>query len=170
MKALRMMLLLGAVACTTQGAALEPSGAADIPTASGPFSGTWEACEGASAPEECSRYVLVQRGERICGTWSYVASGRAYEGRVVANVTTATQATRTHVCGRPGSETSTTCEDGWQSIERPFVLCEGGLADLVDEAGSGSCLADYRPVPTLAADEAALMTQPWMQKCLTPDR
>src|SRR5690606_7839300 len=73
----------------------------------GPFSGAWGSCEGASAPEECSRYLLVQRGERICGTWSYLASGQAYDGRLVARATSPTQARRTHVCGRPGSETDT---------------------------------------------------------------
>src|SRR5690606_16790247 len=107
MKALGLMLLLGVVACTTPGNAQEPAAATDMPAVSTPFGGNWESCEGASTPEECARDVLVQRGGRICGTWSYVASGQAYEGRVIAQASSATEARRTHICGRPGSETDT---------------------------------------------------------------
>lgn len=167
MKALGMMLLLGVAACTVPGTAQEPAGAA-MPAASAPFAGSWESCEGASTPEECARYVLVQRGGRICGTWSYVASGQAYQGRVIAQAISATQARRTHVCGRPGSETGTDCEDGWQSIDRPLLLCDGRLADLIGK--DGSCPADYQPAPAPEGDATALLTQPWVQQCLSTDR
>lgn len=168
MKTLGMMLLFGVAACTTPGIAQEAASGAAVPATPAPFAGSWESCQGASAPEECARYVLVQRGRRVCGTWFYVASGQAYQGRVVAHAISPTQARRTHVCGRPGSETGTECDDGWESIDRPLLLCGGGLADLVRK--DGSCMADYRPVGAAEGDVSALLIQPWVQQCLLADR
>lgn len=168
MKALGMMLLFGVAACTTPGTAQEAASGTAMPATSAPFAGDWASCEGASTPEECARYALVQRGGRICGTWSYVASGQAYQGRVIAQAISATQARRTHVCGRPGSETGMDCEDGWESIDRPLLLCDGGLADLVGK--DGTCLADYQPAAARGGDKAALLAQPWVQRCLSTDR
>lgn len=130
-----------------------------------PFAGAWHACEGTSAPEECSRYLLVQRGDRICGTWSYLASGKAYEGRVVARVTSPTHALRTHVCGRPGSETDTECVDGWQHVDKPLLLCGAKLGDLA--GAQGECVADYEAAPSLHHKWTALQGEPWVQDCLS---
>jgi len=131
----------------------------------GLFAGTWQSCDGASSPEECSRYLLVQRGERICGTWHYFASGKAYDGRVVARATSSTQAQRTHVCGRPGAETDTECRDGWQRVDRPLRLCDGRLGDLA--SADGACFADYEAAPTPEDELAALQLEPWVQECLS---
>ena len=166
MQALRMMLLLGLVACSTPGVEYKV-GAATAPAASTPFAGSWEACEGTSSHGECSRYVLMQRGERICGIWFYVASGKSYEGRVIARATSATTARRTHVCGRPGSETGMECEDGWESIDRPLQLCDGKLDDL--GGGDGTCLAGYHPAPASRGDHASLSAHSWVQDCLSTD-
>lgn len=170
MRALRLLVLLGLAACTEAKAG--HAGARDLPDASNtpaahPFSGAWAACEGATSAAECSRYLLLQRGDRICGTWSYSASGQAYDGRVVARATSSTEAQRTHVCGRPGSETSTECEDGWQRVDKPLRLCGGHLSDLAGVGGA--CFADYQPVPTHEHEREALLQQPWVQDCLSRD-
>ncbi len=176
MRALGLMVLLGLAACAEQSAGhvgvgeapprAVPQDASVEPT-DGPFAGTWEACEGTASPEECSRYVLLQRGDRICGTWSYFASGQAYEGRVIARATSSTEARRTHVCGRPGSETDTECDDGWQRIDKPLRLCDGNLGDLT--GADGACFADYRAVPTPEEERDALHARLWLQDCLSRD-
>ncbi|WP_457018135.1 hypothetical protein [Luteimonas sp. A482] len=161
-----MALLLGVAACSASTAGLE-TGAARDPhgTNTTPFTGEWQACQGTTSPEECSRYQLVQRGSRICGTWSYVASGKAYEGKVVAQSSSPTQARRTHVCGRPGSETDTGCDTGWQLVDKPLQLCDGMLGDLPD--ASGACHADYARTPNAQAALDALAAEPWVRACLS---
>jgi hypothetical protein len=182
MRSLGMVGLLALAACAAAGGGREGAGTAHgdtdsrqsassmtrAPTTSAAqeaFSGAWQACAGTSSPEECSRYLLVQRGDRICGTWSYVASGQAYEGRVVARATSATHARRTHVCGRPGSDTETECVDGWQRIDRPLLLCDGRLGEIV--GADGACIADYRPAPALQGALATLQAAPWVRACLS---
>lgn len=182
MRALGMVAMLAVAACAGagtghDGGAVAPTGvgkdhsrlpsqqAASESSPSQPFAGAWESCEGASSPEECSRYLLVQHGDRICGTWSYLASGKAYNGRVVARVTSPTQARRTHVCGRPGAETDTECSDGWQSIDKPLLLCGGRLGDLA--GADGACVADYQPAPASQAGWTALQVASWVRDCLS---
>ena len=138
--------------------------AADV-TGGGPFAGGWEACTGARSPDECHRYLLVQRGDRICGTWSYVASGREYEGRLIARATSATAARRTHVCGRAGSVTTTECDAGWQGTEAPLHLCNGRLGDM--PGADGRCVADHLPMSESSQRMAELMAQDWVQACLS---
>lgn len=182
MRSLGMMALLGLAACAGPGAGhggggMPSSDGGERPSErsvgqeireapnDGPFAGVWETCEGATSPEECSRYLLVQRGDRICGTWSYLASGKAYDGRLIARATSATQARRTHVCGRPGAETDTECGDGWQSVDRPLLLCEGKLGDLA--SAYGDCVADYQAVPAPQDEWQALLAEPWVLDCLS---
>ena len=134
------------------------------------FAGVWQACEGATHPDECSRYVLLQRGDRLCGTWSYIATGRGYDGRLIGRVESPTEARRTHVCGRPGSESSIECDDGWQQISKPLQLCDRklvDLVDLVDLVGPGvACSGVYKRKRRAAAELQALAGQPWMVACL----
>lgn len=178
MRALGMMTLLCLAACAgPDGGSVAPAGvggsrpapsaqqAALEKSPGGPFAGAWQSCEGASSPEECSRYLLVQRGDRICGTWSYLASGKAYDGRVVAHATSSTEARRTHVCGRPGAETDTECSGGWQRIDKPLLLCDGKLGDLTDT--DGACFADYQAVPSSQREMEALQMEPWLRDCLS---
>lgn len=161
-------LVLVACAATAEDATAPPksspavSGAAS-PNAGGPFSGTWDACEGATSPDECSRYVLVQRGERICGTWFYIASGDGYDGRLMAQARSATDARRRRVCGRPGSEASTECSDGWDPSDEPLRICDGRLAD--SASADGACNAQFARVED-AEDAAALAREPWVRECL----
>lgn len=178
MRAFGLMAVIGLAACAgpsagqgngiaaTDNAADAPPAQQDPPQASvsAPFAGAWESCEGAASPDECSRYVLVQRGDVICGTWSYFATGKGYEGRVVAQAISETKARRTHVCGRPGSETDTECTIGWQTIDKPFELCEGKLSDMA--GADRSCFADYESVPVPQDELAALEAEPWLKTCL----
>jgi len=169
MRTIAMALLLGIAACSASTAGLE-AGAAAGPhgTETTPFAGEWRACQGAPAPQECSRYQLLQRGSRICGVWSYVASGKAYEGRVIAQAMSPTLARRTHVCGRPGSETDTACAAGWQPVDKPLLLCDGRLGDLPD--AGGVCHADYDRVPEAEEALDVLASTPWIRACLAGHR
>lgn len=129
-----------------------------------PFAGFWQSCNGPASPEKCSRYQLLQQGDRICGLWSYVATGDRYEGRVIAKALSATKARRIRVCGRAGSETQTQCDDGWDIIDKPLHLCDSRLGDLEGEAGT--CFADFERVRGDADWQEALVTQPWIKACL----
>ncbi|WP_066261981.1 hypothetical protein [Hydrogenophaga flava] len=132
---------------------------------SAPFAGSWVSCGRNDSPDLCSRYLLLQRGKRICGTWSYVASYKSYDGRVVAEAVSSVEARRTRICGRPGSETRTECEDGWETIDRPLHLCDEKLGDL--DGKGGRCYAGFvrvkRPDPSLEE----LAAEPWVQACLS---
>lgn len=161
-----MVALLGLVACTGMRAGQagdEAAAASD--GASGTFAGEWEACQGTTAPEECGRYLLLQRGSRICGTWFYFATGKAYTGRIVAHADSSTEARRTHVCGRQSVESNTECDDGWQPIDKPLRICDGKLSD--STRADGSCFAYYQSVPLADDARDALLAEPWMQECLS---
>lgn len=134
-------------------------------TASAPFAGSWESCAGAESPDQCSRYLLLQRGQRICGTWSYFASGDSYEGRVMAEAISPVEARRTGICGRPGSETRTECEAGWDAIDRPLRLCGGKLGDL--DGKDGRCFADFERVEHPGPSLDDLAAQAWVEACLS---
>lgn len=136
----------------------------DLP-ASTPFAGVWESCAGTDAPEQCSRYLLLQRGKHICGTWSYFASGKSYEGRVIAEAMSPQQARRNRICGRPGSETRTDCDTGWETIDRPLRLCNGKLGDL--DSKDNRCFADFERVEGASSSLEEIASQPWVQACLS---
>jgi hypothetical protein len=138
----------------------------DLP-ASTPFAGVWESCAGTDAPEQCSRYLLLQRGKHICGTWSYFASGKSYEGRVIAEAMSSLEARRNWICGRPGSETRTECETGWETIDRPLRLCNGKLGDL--DSKDDHCFADFERVESGGPELEKLAVQAWVQACLSQD-
>jgi hypothetical protein len=134
-------------------------------TASATFAGSWESCVGTESSEQCSRYLLLQREKRICGSWSYFASGDIYEGRVIAEAISSTEARRTRVCGRPGSETRTECETGWDTVDRPLRLCGGKLGDL--DGKDGRCFADFERVDRRDPSLEELAAQEWVEACLS---
>ena len=136
----------------------------DLP-ASTPFAGVWESCTGTDAPEQCSRYVLAQHGKRICGTWSYFASGKSHEGRIIAETISPVEARRNRICGRPGSETRTECDIGWETIDRPLRLCNGKLGEL--DGKDGRCFADFERAEDKGRSLQELASQPWAQACLS---
>ena len=121
MRSSMMLVVLGLVACTGVGngqagneaeASAEPvaqevsavsEAVLEAPQASAAFAGQWEACEGTTSPDECSRYVLLQQGDRICGTWSYIATSDEFSGNVLARADSPTVARPTPICGRHGS-------------------------------------------------------------------
>lgn len=160
-----MVALLGLVACTGMRPGQAGSEAAASTGASGTFAGEWEACHGPTTPDECGRYQLLQRGDRICGTWFYFATGKEYRGRIIARANSPTAAVRTHVCGRPGSETDTECEDGWQRIDKPLRICKGKLS--TSTRTDGSCFGYYKAVPMANDQRDALLAEPWMKDCLS---
>lgn len=159
-----MMVVLGLAACTGLGGKHTGSDA-DTSATTGPFTGEWASCQGTTAPEEYGRYLLLQRGSRICGTWFHFASGKEYTGRIVARADSPTEARRTHVCGRPGSATDTECEEGWQRIDTPLRICDGKLSDLT--RADGSCFAYYQAVRMTDDRRDALLAEPWMEDCLS---
>ncbi|MDH5832421.1 hypothetical protein [Luteimonas kalidii] len=55
--------------------------------------------------------------------------------------------------------------DSWQRIDRPLLLCDGKLGEIVGV--DGACIADYRPTPALQDALAALQAAPWMGGCLS---
>jgi hypothetical protein len=177
-KGLGIGVLLAISVMSTTGCAKSPSQVAASPVpsptpgdakpdlpASTPFAGVWESCAGTDAPEQCSRYLLLQRGKHICGTWSYFASGKSYEGRVIAEATSSLEARRNRICGRPGSETRTECETDWETIDRPLRLCNGKLGDL--DSKDGHCFADFERVAGADRSSQELPSQPWVQACLS---
>ena len=144
---------------------LPPSRAASsTPLQDGPFSGVWEECDEEGAPDECGRYVLVQRGDRICGTWSYVATADLYTGQVQATALSDSRARRTRVCGRRGSETQTECDAGWETIDRPLQLCDGKLSESAD--ASGACNGRYERSKSPGTQLEELEAKPWVKACL----
>lgn len=181
MRAFGLIVLLGCAVCawpsagqesnatqsnSAEGASEHSAPSSAIPSSvGGPFAGAWASCDSTASPDECSRYLLIQSGDRICGTWSYFASGQAFDGRVVAHASSETKARRTQVCGRPGSETDTECAKGWQQIDKPLELCDDKLSDMA--GANGDCFADYEAVPASQTELAELEVQPWLKSCLT---
>lgn len=133
--------------------------------ASTPFAGAWESCTGTDRPEQCSRYLLLQHGTHICGTWSYFASGDSYQGRLIAEASSPLEARRKRICGRPGSETRTECETGWEAIDRPLRLCGSKLGDL--DGKDGRCFADFERAHGETHLLQELASQPWVHACLS---
>ena len=97
-----------------------------------PFTGSWIDCDRYQGYDVCSYKLLAQNGSRMCGLWSYWASGKEYQGRLTAKITGQT-ARIDRICGRPGSDTSTDCarDDGmqetWEPSDRTLFICKGAL-------------------------------------------
>lgn len=97
-----------------------------------PFAGTWIDCDRYQGYDVCSYKLLAQSGARMCGLWSYWASGKEYQGRLTAKFIGQT-AKIDRICGRPGSDTSTECArddsepPAWEPSDRTLFICKGAL-------------------------------------------
>ena len=158
-----MMLFVGLVACSAPGIGHQALDAASVPASPAAFTGPGRHAR-APLPLECSRYVLYSAASAsvalvLCRIREVVRGqgGRAHQLGVAG--------TGTHVCGRPGSETRTECRDGWDIVDRPLLLCDGKLGDLV--GSEGRCLADYQAAPASRSGHAALSEQAWVRDCLS---
>lgn len=181
MRALLLGYLLGIAGCSAMSgdqavsARPDPDTVQAVPShqslragaADGPFSGVWQLCDEGASPEECSEYRLVQNAERICGTWSYFATNAGYDGRLIARAISSTEARRVRVCGRPGSETRTECDAGWEEIDKPLRICDGKLVE--SDSNDRECRASFVRAGGADAKLRALAQEPWMQACLAGD-
>lgn len=149
---------------TAVSASPKPAPGAGIFDAGAPFTGVWEECDEGGSPDECSRYLLLQHGDQICGTWAYVATADLYYGHLEAKALSATSARRTKVCGRPGSETQTECDAGWESIDKPLELCDDKLAERTGD--TGECKARYARSAQPGTQLTTLANEPWVKACL----
>lgn len=129
---------------------------ASIPTK--PFEGEWTSCFVWKGDEICHSDFYVQEGQYICGEWEYGATNnRTYSGQMQAVAKSSTKAEIKFICGRPGSETSTECEDetngGWEKGK--------GELSIVDNHLDG-----YEHFPLKKKDRERLISQPWVKECL----
>lgn len=94
--------------------------------ADGLFSGEWNGSE---------HVYLRQVGNKVCGLWRYVATGREYEGRFTGTATL-NYLKIDQVCGTPGGRASTYCADtapkgevnvGWNPSDEGVLICDGRL-------------------------------------------
>jgi hypothetical protein len=147
-----------------------------LPTAQratgGAFQGRWKEC--GKLPDQhgnaCDGYVLVQNRDNVCGTWEYSATYQMYSGQLQAKSTSGVLAKITLICGRPGAETSTECEDeyvrdgGWEPTDKKLAICKGQLSALDDQ--NGNCIPQHKKTKISQREMRALLSQPWMQTCL----
>jgi hypothetical protein len=91
-----------------------------------PFTGEWDGSE---------HVYLRQKGNRVCGLWRYLATGREYEGRLVGTAEGNVLKVK-EVCGTPGGRTRMYCaesapkgetEVGWTPSTEMGLLCKGRL-------------------------------------------
>lgn len=97
-----------------------------------PFEGRWENCQLFKGDEICSSYVLIQKGGHVCGEWEYWATYRIYSGQLQALTKSLNQAELTLICGTPGSETNTECDNtsqhgSWEKAKGGLSICNGQL-------------------------------------------
>lgn len=90
------------------------------------FSGEWDGSE---------HIYLRQVGNKVCGLWSYVATGRGYEGRMLGTAKS-NYLKLDWACGTPGSRTRTYCDGaaprgepdvGWSPSNEEALVCNGRL-------------------------------------------
>lgn len=147
------------------------------PDAAKPFEGRWERCQLFKGQEICSSYLLVQNGARVCGEWEYWATYRTYSGQLQAKTKGQEQAELTVICGTPGSETSTDCDNTaqpngkWEKAIGGLSRCNGRL---YDEPLTASCAALskspgflYRPLSK--KDRESLSSQAWLKRACLGD-
>lgn len=142
-----------------------------------PFEGRWEICQLFKGDEICSSYVLTQRGGRVCGEWEYWATYRIYSGQLQALTKNSNQAELTLICGTPGSETSTECDNNkpphgsWQKAKGGLSICNGQLYDepLKNSCSTLSRSPGFLYQPLNKKDREYLYSQEWLKKACLGD-
>lgn len=146
-----------------------------VPDLKKPFEGRWESCQIYKGDEICSSYLLVQDGARVCGEWEYWATNRIYSGQLQAVQNGPSQAKLSLICGTPGSETSTDCDNTalpkgrWENAKGGLSICNGQLYDgpLKDTCASPSQVPGFFFRPLGKKDRASLSSG-WLKKtCLS---
>jgi uncharacterized protein len=139
-----------------------------------PFEGEWKTCQFWKGEEICSSYVLVQQKERVCGVWEYWATYRTYDGQLQASSRTANRADLELICGTPGSETQTPCDNDsghrgtWEKTKGGLVVCDGRLfaADQTTPCATLIRSTGFLYHPLTTKDRNRLLEQSWVNRCL----
>ncbi len=155
-----------------------PCWAAEAPS----FAGYWASCD----EPECLAYEIHQKGSRVCGHWSYIATRRQYSGRFIAS-TDRNHLLWTEVCGIPGGLAMSYCpvpsdfdpgiptppsNIGWHSSDQVQTLCSGELLDGLAQCVSGSktpsisALHRVPPPPTRYRIADSEVERQWVRACL----
>lgn len=138
-----------------------------------PFEGNWSSCQLFKGEVICESYLLIQKGKRVCGEWEYWATYRTYTGRLQAKTQGQEGASVELICGRPGSETNTECEDDkkhedrWEKTQKKLSVCGTHLY----EGSAKPCSVlrrspgmTYKPMTAKQREE--LLSQSWVKRCL----
>ncbi len=147
----------------------------EIPKRGGEFEGKWEQCTMWRGENACNSFTLLQKGKKICGEWSFWASGRVYEGQLMAEQRDSGRAEWLLTCDsmKPGCARPDGSQPDWQPVKGELRLCHGVLhfnEGKTNEpfAGCESLNPHYallrKPVDMKSGDE--LRKQPWMHHCL----
>lgn len=139
------------------------------------FEGNWRTCQLFKGQEICSSYTLVQQGRRVCGEWEYWATYRTYSGQLQATVHGNGEASLNLICGTPGSETSTECDNdlrpsgSWENTRGGLSICNGRLLSPDDarRCSAGPRTSGFLYFPLAAEDRKRLLRQPWVKMCLS---
>lgn len=141
-----------------------------------PYEGHWESCQRWQGNDICSYYTLFQKGDRICGSWQYYATG-FYNGNLIWGMNGKAADWR-YICGRAGSETSSWCNGddapldhtGWEETFGSLYICSGPTGRYLQPLEE-SCAAkpkyNSRHWRALDAKQRELpKTTKWLAECL----
>jgi len=140
------------------------------------FEGRWERCSMWQGEKACSSFSLLQQGKRICGEWSLWASGRVYEGQLMAEQLEPDRAEWRLSCDamRPGCPGASITESDWGPTKSEFLLCDG-VIHFSEKKGFGEPVSECKKiderdgllrVPIDRNSWEELREQPWMKTCL----
>lgn len=96
------------------------------------FEGAWESCfrftkrDGDNygiygGGKICTNFLLRQKGNRVCGFWTYFAT-HYYSGKIQATLLSPSTARSVRMCGREGDYTKTPCsiETKFPSVDKAY--------------------------------------------------
>ena len=141
------------------------------------FEGEWRDCQLFKGAEICSSYKFVQQKKRVCGEWEEWATYDIYSGQLQATLRANSEAKLDLICGRPGGEIRTDCDndakpDGsWQKAKGGLSICDDRLFPTEEDAPCSTLLRttgvsfSYRPLTR--KERKRLLDQPWVKRCLS---